>query len=47
RQLAKRQLTWLRSFPGVEVACDAPDALAKAQALLQSWLHHSGKAGQA
>ena len=47
RQLAKRQLTWLRSFPGVEVACDAPDALVKAQALLQSWLHRSGMAGQA
>lgn len=28
RQLAKRQLTWLRSMPGrVVVACDAPDAL--------------------
>jgi tRNA dimethylallyltransferase len=28
RQLAKRQLTWLRSMPGRHViACDAPDAL--------------------
>ena len=28
RQLAKRQLTWLRGMPGREViACDAPDAL--------------------
>lgn len=28
RQLAKRQLTWLRAMPGREViACDAPDAL--------------------
>jgi tRNA dimethylallyltransferase len=28
RQLAKRQLTWLRSMPGRQVvACDAPDAL--------------------
>jgi tRNA dimethylallyltransferase len=34
RQLAKRQLTWLRSMPGREVvACDAPDA--RAQALSQ------------
>ena len=29
RQLAKRQLTWLRSFPWRRVACDAPDALAR------------------
>jgi tRNA dimethylallyltransferase len=30
RQLAKRQLTWLRSMPQREVvACDAPDALAQ------------------
>lgn len=30
RQLAKRQLTWLRSLPGRQViACDAPDALAR------------------
>ena len=30
RQLAKRQLTWLRSMPGrVVVPCDAPDALAQ------------------
>jgi len=43
RQLAKRQLTWLRSFPGVEVACDAPEALAQAQALLASWLGHADK----
>ncbi len=39
RQLAKRQLTWLRSMPQRRViACDAPDALARvlesAQALL-------------
>ena len=26
RQLAKRQLTWLRSMPRTVVACDAPDA---------------------
>ncbi|MGA0569401.1 tRNA (adenosine(37)-N6)-dimethylallyltransferase MiaA [Variovorax sp. VNK109] len=39
RQLAKRQITWLRSMPQrIVVACDAPDAqsqvLAKAQELL-------------
>ena len=34
RQLAKRQLTWLRSMPQRRsVACDAPDALAKVLAL--------------
>jgi tRNA dimethylallyltransferase len=35
RQLAKRQLTWLRSVPDREVvACDAPDAPAQAVAAL-------------
>jgi tRNA dimethylallyltransferase len=29
RQLAKRQLTWLRSMRRVVIACDAPDALAQ------------------
>jgi tRNA dimethylallyltransferase len=30
RQLAKRQLTWLRGMPARRViACDAPDALAQ------------------
>jgi tRNA dimethylallyltransferase len=34
RQLAKRQLTWLRSMPHrTVVACDAPDALERATAL--------------
>ena len=34
RQLAKRQLTWLRSMPQRQVvACDAPDALAQVTAL--------------
>jgi len=34
RQLAKRQLTWLRSMPQRHVvACDAPDALKQATAL--------------
>lgn len=37
RQLAKRQLTWLRSMPDRQVvACDAPDALANALARLQA-----------
>ncbi len=36
RQLAKRQLTWLRSMPDREVvACDAPDAPARALDALQ------------
>jgi tRNA dimethylallyltransferase len=40
RQLAKRQLTWLRSMPARRVvACDAPDAVAAAvRALQQAWL---------
>jgi tRNA dimethylallyltransferase len=29
RQLAKRQLTWLRGMPREVIACDAPDALAQ------------------
>jgi tRNA dimethylallyltransferase len=40
RQLAKRQLTWLRSMPGREViACDAPDAVERllASARETSW----------
>ena len=37
RQLAKRQLTWLRSMPQrVVVPCDAPDALVQALAALQT-----------
>ena len=40
RQLAKRQLTWLRSMPARRVvACDAPAAVAAAvRALQQAWL---------
>ena len=40
RQLAKRQLTWLRSMPdrGV-VPCDAPDATVRALHALTSMLH--------
>ncbi|MEK8052425.1 tRNA (adenosine(37)-N6)-dimethylallyltransferase MiaA [Ideonella sp. DXS22W] len=34
RQLAKRQITWLRSMPHRAVACDAPDALARGLAAL-------------
>ena len=37
RQLAKRQLTWLRAMPQrVVVPCDAPDALERAQAALHA-----------
>jgi tRNA dimethylallyltransferase len=36
RQLAKRQITWLRGMPGrTVVACDAPDALAQGLAALR------------
>ncbi len=39
RQLAKRQLTWLRSLPARRVvAADAPDALAQVMAVVESWL---------
>ncbi|MCB8748415.1 tRNA (adenosine(37)-N6)-dimethylallyltransferase MiaA [Rhodoferax sp. U2-2l] len=39
RQLAKRQITWLRSMPERHiVACDAPDALAKVLALVDGFL---------
>jgi len=39
RQLAKRQLTWLRSMPGRHiVACDSPDAPERALALVRQWL---------
>ena len=36
RQLAKRQLTWLRGMPRQVVACDAADALPQALAALQA-----------
>ena len=40
RQLAKRQLTWLRSMPRRQVvACDAPDALEQVLALVRA---HTG-----
>ena len=39
RQLAKRQLTWLRAMPQRHVvACDAPDALAQVLSLARSYL---------
>ncbi len=34
RQLAKRQLTWLRSMPRTVLACDAPDATTRGLAAL-------------
>ena len=38
RQLAKRQITWLRSMAHRRVvACDAPDALAQVLAIAQVW----------
>lgn len=38
RQLAKRQLTWLRGMPRSVVACDAPDATAQGLAALARWM---------
>jgi tRNA dimethylallyltransferase len=39
RQLAKRQLTWLRSLPARRViAADAPDALAQLMGTVEGWL---------
>ena len=34
RQLAKRQITWLRGFGGDVVACDAPDAIERTATLV-------------
>ena len=34
RQLAKRQITWLRSFEGAVIACDAESATAQAAVLI-------------
>lgn len=42
RQLAKRQLTWLRSTPCTRVPCDAPDAAVQARQALQHALAGSG-----
>ncbi|MCX7258400.1 MAG: tRNA (adenosine(37)-N6)-dimethylallyltransferase MiaA [Polaromonas sp.] len=42
RQLAKRQITWLRSMPQREVvACDAPDALEQVLARIQAHIEAS------
>ena len=42
RQLAKRQITWLRSMPQRQaVACDAPDALAQVLARVQTFMANS------
>jgi tRNA dimethylallyltransferase len=39
RQLAKRQITWLRSSPQRQVvACDAPDALEQVLALAKRFI---------
>jgi tRNA dimethylallyltransferase len=38
RQLAKRQLTWLRSMPQRQVvACDGQQVMADVQAVLAQW----------
>ncbi|MGL5003083.1 MAG: tRNA (adenosine(37)-N6)-dimethylallyltransferase MiaA, partial [Casimicrobium sp.] len=36
RQLAKRQITWLKSLPGEIVHCDHADALARATTLIET-----------
>ncbi|HMN76984.1 MAG TPA: tRNA (adenosine(37)-N6)-dimethylallyltransferase MiaA [Burkholderiaceae bacterium] len=42
RQLAKRQLTWLRSMPERQIiACDAPDATARVVAAVRTALGHA------
>ncbi len=39
RQLAKRQITWMRSTPERQiVACDAPDALQQVLALVDAFM---------
>jgi tRNA dimethylallyltransferase len=41
RQLAKRQITWLRSMPARQViACDAPDALAQVLRAVRTLMEH-------
>mgnify|MGYP006163390875 CR=1 FL=1 len=42
RQLAKRQLTWLRSMQRTVVACDAPDATAQGLAAIGRLLDGAG-----
>ena len=44
RQLAKRQITWLRSMPARQVvACDSPDAVAQVLWQVEQQLARSGK----
>ena len=41
RQLAKRQITWLRSMPARQVvACDVPDALAQVLRAVRTLMEH-------
>ncbi len=45
RQLAKRQITWLRSMPQRRVVhCDAPDALPQVLAMAQAWTQNPTQA---
>ena len=44
RQLAKRQLTWLRSLPRQVVAADGPDPAATVLPLVQAWWQRLGRA---
>jgi tRNA dimethylallyltransferase len=45
RQLAKRQITWLRASPERHaVPCDAPDALARVLALAQAFAEYGADA---
>jgi tRNA dimethylallyltransferase len=44
RQLAKRQITWLRSMPARQVvACDGPDPVAQVLWQVEQQLARSGK----
>jgi len=45
RQLAKRQITWLRSMPQRRIVpCDAPDALQQVLAIARDWARQHGSA---
>lgn len=45
RQLAKRQITWLRSMPQRRIVhCDAPDALAQVLRIARVWARQHGSA---
>jgi tRNA dimethylallyltransferase len=43
RQLAKRQLTWMRSMQGESVLCDQPDAFAQLTAIVTATLQTTGR----